>query len=144
VDEGGASRDDLGYLLAKASQRWNELLAEAFRDAGEGAVRPAFGSVLLPLWEEDGLRMSELAGRASLSKQAMTTLVAAVERAGLVKRQQDPADRRATRVLLTRRGRDLRPVAEGVLRDLNERAARSLTEAERRTLRRTLRKVMEL
>ena len=34
-------RDDLGFLLAKATQRWNELLQERFRDAGWEEVRPS-------------------------------------------------------------------------------------------------------
>ena len=98
-----ATRDDLGFLLAKASQRWNELLAERFREAGYREVRPAYGSVLLPLFEEDGLRMGELARRSRLSKQTMTTLVRLAERDGLVARQPDPADARATLVSLTPR-----------------------------------------
>jgi len=47
------SRDDLGFLLAKAAQRWNELLAERFAAAGYGDVSPSYGSVLLPLFEEE-------------------------------------------------------------------------------------------
>jgi len=66
---------NLGFLLAKASQRWNELLAERFFERGFGEVRPSYGSVLLPLFEEDGLRMGQIAERARLSKQTMTTLV---------------------------------------------------------------------
>jgi hypothetical protein len=33
------TRENLGYLLAKASQRWNELLQEGFADAGYPEVR---------------------------------------------------------------------------------------------------------
>jgi hypothetical protein len=68
-------RYDLGYLLARASQRWDALLAERCRAHGFGEVRPAFGSILLPLFQSDGLRIGELATWARLSKQAMTTLV---------------------------------------------------------------------
>ena len=53
-------RASLGFLLAKASQRWNELLAERFAAAGFPEVRPAYGSLLVPLYEEDGLRPGEL------------------------------------------------------------------------------------
>ena len=80
--------------------------------------RPAYGSILLPLFEEDGLRIGELASRARLAKQTMTTMVRLLERDGLVCREPDPADRRATRVDLTDRAREFRPVAE-------ERARRS-------------------
>ena len=88
----GIDRNDLGFLLAKAAQRWNELLAERFAAAGYGDVRPSYGSVLLPLFEEDGQRMGELARRARLSKQTMTEMVRLLERDGLIERRGDPSD----------------------------------------------------
>src|SRR5438477_377100 len=106
-------RDDLGFLLAKATQRWNELLQERFRAAGWSAVRPSYGSILVPLFEEDGLRMGELARRARLSKQTMTTMVRLLERDGLVRRQRDPDDGRAFRIVLTANARRFVPLAEG-------------------------------
>ena len=91
-------RDDLGYLLAKATQRWNELSHRPdFGLPGIPEVRASYGSVLVPLFEEDGLRMGELARRSRLSKQTMTTLVRLVERDGLVTREPDPVDARAVR-----------------------------------------------
>ena len=121
-----ATRGNLGFLLAKASQRWNELLQDAFSEAGFPEVRASYGSVLLPLFEEDGLRMGELARRARLSKQTMTTMVRLVERDGLVERRPDPADGRATRVHLSAKGRRFRPVAEAVLAELDEAAIAEL------------------
>jgi DNA-binding MarR family transcriptional regulator len=115
-----ATTENLGFLLAKASQRWNELLYERFAARGYPEVRPAYGSILLPLWAEDGLRMGELARRSRLSKQTMTTLVRLMEREGLVTRRRDPTDGRAALVRLTARSRRFRPVAEDVLRELDE------------------------
>src|SRR5919201_943190 len=115
-----ATTQNLGFLLAKASQRWNELLAERFRREGFHEVRPSYGSVLLPLFEQDRLRMGELARRSRLSKQTMTTLVRLAERDGLVVRLVDPSDARATLVRLTPRARRFRAVAENVLTELEE------------------------
>lgn len=137
------SRDNLGWLLAKATQWWNERLEAAFREAGFPDVRPSFGSVLVPLFEEDDLRMGELGRRSGLSKQAMTTLVRSVEDAELVSRVPDPADGRAYRVSLTERGEALRPVAERVLRDLAARTRSTLSEQELESLLTSLRKVVE-
>jgi DNA-binding MarR family transcriptional regulator len=139
-----ATRENLGFLLAKATQRWNELLAERFAAAGFGEVRPSYGSLLVPLFEEDGLRMSELASRARLSKQTMTTMVRLLERDGLVRRLPDPRDGRATRVFLTARARAFHPVAERVLAELDELVAarRSPTDLDR--LRAMLKGVMSL
>ena len=139
-----ATTESLGFLLAKASARWNERLARAFAERGYADVRPAWGSVLLPLYEEDGLRMGELASRSRLAKQTLTTLVPQLERAGLVVREQDPDDARAWRVLLTVRGRELEVVADEVLRDLDASVAEHLSREATESLRHALRGVMEL
>jgi DNA-binding MarR family transcriptional regulator len=126
VSEPRATRENLGFRLAKASQRWNGLLQEAFAEAGFPEVRPSYGSVLIPLFEEDGLRMGGIARRARLSKQTMTTLVRLAERDGLVERRPDEADGRATRVHLSAKGRRFRPVAERALGDLEKLASSAL------------------
>jgi DNA-binding MarR family transcriptional regulator len=142
-----ASRGDtnnLGFLLAKASQHWNELLAERFADRGFAEVRPSYGSVLLPLFEHDGLRMGQIAQRARLSKQTMTTLVRMCERDGLVVRARDPEDSRAFRVHLTARAHEFRPVADDVLLELDTKALAALGRRQRQALARALKGVMEL
>lgn len=138
------SRDNLGWLLAKAMQRWNEGLEEGFRAAGFPEVRPSFGSVLVPLFEENDLRIGELGRRSGLSKQAMTSLVRSVEDAGLVSRVRDPEDGRAFRVSLTTRGEALRPIATRVLADLAARTRSQLSDAELQSLLTSLRKVVDL
>jgi DNA-binding MarR family transcriptional regulator len=137
-------RDDLGFLLAKAMQRWNDLLAERFAERGYTEVRPSYGSVLLPLFEEDGLRMGELARRARLSKQTMTQMVRRLERDGLVARRTDPSDGRASLIFLTDRSRGFRPVAADVLAELDG-LVRSRLEPERvDELKAALRELMAL
>ena len=133
-----ATRDNLGHLLAKASQRWNEQLQQGFAEAGFPEVKASYGSVLIPLLEEDGLRMGEIAGRARLSKQTMTTMVRLCERDGLVERRPDPDDRRATRVHLTAKARRFQPAAERVLGRLERDVAGSLGERRVAELRRAL------
>ena len=129
------ARSDLGFVLAKASQRWNEHLADELYQRGFPEVRPSFGSVLVPLFEEDGLRMGELARRSRLAKQTMTTMVRLVERAGLVSRRADPADGRAVLVELTRRGRKLQPVAMAVIGELEAQVLTLLGERRTAALR---------
>jgi DNA-binding MarR family transcriptional regulator len=138
------SRDDLGFLLAKAMQRWNELLAARFAAAGYHDIRPSYGSVLLPLYEEDGLRMGELAKRARLSKQTMTDMIRRLERDGLVERRSDPTDARASLIFLTSRSRRFNPVAAKTLRELDRLVRRRLSADSVSELKSALRQVMEL
>jgi len=139
-----ATTENLGFLLAKASQRWNELLYERFCDRGFAEVRPAYGSILVPLFEEDGLRMGHLAQRARLSKQTMTTMVRLLERAGLVGRERDAHDGRAFRIHLTERAREFQPVAEEVLAELDALVSRALTKQQSIALEGALKGVIDL
>jgi DNA-binding MarR family transcriptional regulator len=139
-----ATTGNLGFLLAKASQRWNELLGQAFKERGHGQVRPSYGSLLLPLWEADGLRMGELARRARLSKQTLTTMVRLMERDGLVRREPDPDDGRASRVWLTPGAKRLKPVADEVVGALTARVQERLSPRQARDVERGLRAIAAL
>jgi DNA-binding MarR family transcriptional regulator len=134
----------VGFLLAKASQRFNELLSERFAARGFPEVRPSYGSVLVPLFEEDGRRLGDIARAARLSKQGVTGLVSQCEQAGLVARERDPDDGRAFRITLTARGRKLRAVAEQELAALDEEIVAALGSRKRNALLEALKGVMEL
>jgi MarR family transcriptional regulator, organic hydroperoxide resistance regulator len=88
--------------------------------------------------------MGQLADRARLSKQTMTTMVRLLERDGLVERRADPADGRAALVFLTERAREFRPVAEATLAELDRLVVRTLTARGRDELRDALRVLADL
>jgi DNA-binding MarR family transcriptional regulator len=52
-------------------------------------------------------RLTELAGRESISQPSMTAMVSRLERQGLVERQCDPSDGRIVLVAITDAGRDM-------------------------------------
>jgi DNA-binding MarR family transcriptional regulator len=134
----------LGFLLAKAAQRWNERLAEGFAARGFAQVRPSYGSVLLPLWAEDGLRMGSLAKRARVSKQTMTTMVRLAERDGLVIRTTDVDDARAARVWLTPLAIEFAPHAADVANEIQRSVVRALGARRTRSLEHMLSVLMNL
>ncbi|NQV21089.1 MAG: MarR family transcriptional regulator [Rhodospirillales bacterium] len=128
---GRLNQDNLGYLLARASRRWNELLYRQFVLGGFSQVRPAYGALLVPLFEQDGLQMGDLARRAGISKQTMTTMIRQLETEKLVKKKRDPEDGRAYRVYLTATARKFEPVAERALAHM-EKTVGSLAPSETR------------
>jgi DNA-binding MarR family transcriptional regulator len=91
------------------------LLDQAFRRASkvlEAAVPPMPGlrpshHRLLDHTPSEGIRLSDLAHRANMTKQALGEFVATLEAAGLVQVAPDPSDGRARLVTLTRDGRRL-------------------------------------
>jgi len=139
-----STTSNIGFLLAKASQRFNELLLERFAGRGFPEVRASYGSVLVPLFEHDGRRLGELATLSRLSKQAMTGLVKLCEQDGLVVRERDMDDGRAFRVFLSARGRRFQAVADEALRELDEELVRSLGTRKRDALIEALTGVIDL
>jgi DNA-binding MarR family transcriptional regulator len=81
------------------------------------------------------LRMSEIAHRLILSRGGTTKVVDRLEEMGLVERQPDPGDRRATIVSITAAGRKARADARRVIDAiLEEMWAAHLTDEEARLL----------
>jgi MarR family transcriptional regulator, organic hydroperoxide resistance regulator len=137
--------DDAGFLLAKASQRFNELLVRGLAARGFPGVRASYGSVLVPLFAADrDLRLGEIADRARLSKQGVTGLVKLCEEDGLITRTRDPDDGRAFRISLTRRGRRLQAAAEATLAELDDEIVAALGVRKRDALIEALKGVMDL
>jgi DNA-binding MarR family transcriptional regulator len=71
---------------------------------------------------DEPLRMTELADRLGIVPRSVTTVVDALEDAGLVRREVDPRNRRAILLRLTDRG----TVVRDELRDARRRAAEDL------------------
>src|ERR1700723_1257347 len=71
---------------------------------------------------EEPLRMTELADHLGIVPRSVTTVIDALEEAGLVRREIDPHNRRAIRLHLTDRGLsvrdDMREARRGAAEDL--------------------------
>ena len=88
--------------------------------------------------------MGELARRARLSKQTMTSMIGRLERDGLVDRRADPSDARASLIFLTERSRRFAPVASATLRELEALTRRRLGPQQIAATKDALRRLMEL
>jgi DNA-binding MarR family transcriptional regulator len=92
----------------------------------------------MPHLDLDGTRITELARRAEITKQAVGQLVSDMEKAGYVERFADPDDQRANIVKLTKRGRRAILDGLGVFSDLAADLATELGEQETEKLIDTL------
>ncbi len=95
----------VGYLLIRCGQLWNQMGIARVNASGDGVkLRQAHTRLFPYLTKQDGIRLTDLARRLGVSKQAIQPLVAELETAGVVILCVDPADRRALRVHLTDAG----------------------------------------
>jgi DNA-binding MarR family transcriptional regulator len=90
-------------LLQLAHDLFDRELYPRMHAAGYGDLRPGHGCVFGTITPE-GERLTVLAERANLTKQAVGEVVSELERAGYVERVPDPQDGRAKIIRLTKRG----------------------------------------
>jgi DNA-binding MarR family transcriptional regulator len=93
---------------------------------------------LLSMTPVAGMRVTDLAGRAGMTKQALGEFVAALQRAGLVEVATDPRDRRVRLVHPTPAGRRLRRLVESAIDDTEGHWRAKVGEARWATFREVL------
>lgn len=94
----------VGYLLIRCGQLWNErgvAAVNAKQRPGTPTFRDAHTRLLPHLLTPEGIRLTELARRLSITKQAVQPLVADLVSAGVAELVADPDDARARRIVLT-------------------------------------------
>jgi DNA-binding MarR family transcriptional regulator len=109
----------------------SEELMRRLAERGHPEVRFAHGSVFQFL-DDDGTRVSVLAERVQVIKQAMAQLVA---QHGYVERVPDPADGRAKLVRATGRGRAVFAIARELVAEVDARLEARLGTDKLRQLR---------
>jgi DNA-binding MarR family transcriptional regulator len=116
------------------------MLAEfrhALEEAGYDDIRPTHGCVFRFV-REDGMRLTELAQLAGMTKQSVGELVDDLVDLGYVERIPDPQDRRAKLICLTGRGAKAQRVGFGLLADVEEQLAERFGAAQVKQLRELL------
>ena len=93
-------------LNGKVSTAINRKLSRNFRQNGI-EITPEQWTILLSLWEKDGITQQDLCNATFKDKPSMTRLIDHMERQHLVVRISDKKDRRTNLIHLTKTGRDL-------------------------------------
>ncbi|MBO0743835.1 MAG: MarR family transcriptional regulator [Candidatus Dormibacteraeota bacterium] len=123
-------------LLAAYQQTASELLT-TLAGAGHAAIRHKHGAVFANL-DPEGTRPSVLADRAGMTRAALGELVDELERLGYVRRQPDPADRRAKLVVPTPAAEEVAVLVHQVNEGIEQRYRRVLGEQRYLSLRKAL------
>lgn len=117
--------------VVSAYKRAHALVAERFAPLG---VHPGQDRLLAELWKRDGVSQSELIKRLGVQPPTVTGALQRLERAGIVRREPDPENRRISRVYLTEKGRELEGPVQEALADAERNLLANLSSDERREL----------
>jgi len=132
-------RNSVSYLLSKLTIAHRNLLERSVQEIGlhSGQV-----FVLLELWNKDKQRQVDLAEKLNLAAPTVNKILGGMLEADLVTRERHDDDARSTRIALTKKGRDIRPLLEKTWHDLEDQTLMGLTETEALMLRQLLAKLL--
>jgi DNA-binding MarR family transcriptional regulator len=106
-------------------------------------LTPCQFEVLMVLWEEEGILLSELGRRVSRDGPTITGVVDRMEKKLLVKRKRDSHDRRAVRVVLTSKSKGMKEQLSATKKRVLQKIARNLSIKEIASLESVLVKMMK-
>ena len=92
-----------------------------------GLTHPQY-LVMLALWEEESLRVSELGRKVQLDPGTLSPLLKRLEAQGYLRRERNRSDERSLAVVLTEQGRALRDDAEKIPPAIVERLGMDVEE----------------
>lgn len=130
--------NQLCYALYAAAHR----MTKSYRPLLErlGLTYPQY-LVLLVLWEQDGVTVSEIGRRLRLDSGTLTPVLKRLEAAGILRRTRRVSDEREVEIALTARGRELHADAVAVRETVM--CQLEMSEPEIRNLRRDLNLVID-
>lgn len=102
-----AFKNNLGRDLSFLSRDLSRGLMAKSAAKGHKGLKLNWDTVFLNLDFRDGSRIVDLAQANGLTKQAMSQIVAEIEKQGYIVKQEDPEDGRAKKIALTARGKQL-------------------------------------
>lgn len=99
-----SNQPDFAILIAAAYSAVASRLLSTMEGAGIAGMRPTYGFVIRAVAAESPT-INRLAELLDVSKQAASKLADEMHRAGFLERTEDTADRRHTRLTLSRKGK---------------------------------------
>jgi DNA-binding MarR family transcriptional regulator len=103
-------------------------MRDRLAEEGYGDIREGYGCVFGFIDIDQGSRLTELAERSGLTKQAVGEVIPELEQLGYVVREPDPRDRRAKIIKLTPKGRDACLTGRRLFADIEREWAEELGE----------------
>jgi DNA-binding MarR family transcriptional regulator len=128
--------DKIAYTLIHAGRSIESRFEEAL--ATVNLSTPKFAALSVLMAENQPLSLGELAAKLTCVRSNVTQLVDRLEADGLVKRTDDPSDRRGVRAEATTLGRERQAAGLEVVNRIHEEVEKQLSAVDQSGLKRAL------
>ncbi len=127
--------DCIIYLLAKAYQKAHSAFKMKLAPFG---ITPVQHLILAVLAEEDFLSPAEISDRVAMDGATLSGVLDRMAEAGLIKKEENPQDRRSIRVSLSLKAKKMREELAGQRKSINEELTAKFSLEEKLLLKRLL------
>ncbi|HAL55592.1 MAG TPA: MarR family transcriptional regulator [Bacteroidetes bacterium] len=117
----------LGFLTTRTARSLKRALDAKLVEHGLTATQYI---VLVRLWEEDGIPLTQLGELLFLDNPTITGIADRMERDGLLERRRNGDDRRVVNVYLTKKGKDLRRQVGTLAEETDAEAGEGFSESQ--------------
>lgn len=131
-----------GFFISQIKQLSGRVFERLLKDNDIDDFNGPQGRILYVLWQEDNLPISEISKRTSLAKTTLTSMLDRMEKAGHIKRNFNPANRRQILITLTPEAIALNTRYETVSRQMSEIFYKGFQDDEIFHFEKTLERIM--
>ena len=128
--------DKIAYSLIHAGHSIEGYFEKAL--AAVNLSGPKFAALSVLVAQDQPLSLSALAEKLTCVRSNVTQLVDRLEADGLVKRTDDPSDRRGVRAQVTKLGRERHATGAKVVNRVHEQVAKQFSAVDQSVLKRAL------
>ncbi|MGL5347901.1 MAG: MarR family winged helix-turn-helix transcriptional regulator [Peptostreptococcaceae bacterium] len=132
------TKEPIGKFVSQIYRKGNSFITRELSQYGIG-----FGQVmfLLQLYRKDGISQEEITENLNIDKATTCRAIKKLQDEGFVTREKDEEDKRAYKVYLTDKSKNLKDNIYGVLEEWDNILSINITEEERENLINTLKKI---
>lgn len=132
------SREPIGKYISQLYRKGGTQISKEISTFGIGQGQLMF---LTQLYKQDGISQEELTEILRIDKGTTARAIKKLEEENLVTRIKDEQDRRAYKVYLTDKAKSIESNIFEILREWDEKIVTNLTEEEKETFTRILKKI---
>lgn len=128
-------KDSIATMMSKALSRWKKELLKAFN---EYDITTEQWSLLVRLWEEDGISQTKLAQRTFKDLPTINRILNKLKAKDLIERKNNSDDLRVYLVFLTQKGKDLEEKINPIADQIKNKGLKNIKEEDLEVAKRVL------
>lgn len=133
--------DNLGRYIGRIHNLFSNKLNQLLRESEAGITVDQF-RLLTHLWKEDGISQQQLAQQVRRDRASVTRMVDILEEQGFISRAEDKEDRRINLIFLTKKGKQLQPIASKAAQEALSISQNGFSKSERLALTELLKRMI--